>query len=134
MLRSGNGLNALLLLAVVICALSVVTSQHKARKLYIELQQEKEHAQQMDVEWGQLQLEQSTWAMPARVENIAAQQLQMQSPKSGQIQYIRVEPPSPQSSPANGESEARGAKPGNRPLSLWENGSENFNDHIDKQP
>ena len=92
MLRSGNGLNALLLLAVVICALSVVTSQHKARKLYIELQQEKEHALQMDVEWGQLQLEQSTWATPSRVEKIAAQQLQMQSPKSGQIQFIRVEP------------------------------------------
>lgn len=92
MLRSGNGLNALLLLAVVICALSVVTSQHKARKLYIELQQEKEHAQQMDVEWGQLQLEQSTWATPSRVEKIAAQQLQMQTPKSGQIQFIRVEP------------------------------------------
>lgn len=92
MLRSGNGLNALLLLAVVICALSVVTSQHKARKLYIELQQEKEHAQQMDVEWGQLQLEQSTWATPSRVEKIAAQQLQMQTPKGGQIQFIRVEP------------------------------------------
>jgi cell division protein FtsL len=92
MLRSGNGLNALLLLAVVICALSVVTSQHKARKLYIELQQEKEHAQKMDVEWGQLQLEQSTWATPSRVEKIAAQQLQMQAPKSGQIQFIRVEP------------------------------------------
>ncbi|MGA7750246.1 MAG: cell division protein FtsL, partial [Gallionella sp.] len=39
----------LLLVAVVMCALSVVTSQHKARKLFIELQKEKEQAQQMDV-------------------------------------------------------------------------------------
>jgi hypothetical protein len=46
----------LLLVFVVLCALSVVTSQHKARKLYIELQKEKERALQMDVEWGQLQL------------------------------------------------------------------------------
>ena len=92
MLRSGNGLNVLLLIAVVVCALSVVTSQHKARKLYIELQKEKERAQQMDVEWGQLQLEQSTWATPARVEKIAAQQLQMQLPRNGQVQFIRVEP------------------------------------------
>jgi len=92
MLRSGNGLNVLLLLAVVVCALSVVTSQHKARKLYVELQQEKERAQQMDVEWGQLQLEQSTWATPARVEKIAVQRLQMQLPRSGQVQFIRVEP------------------------------------------
>jgi len=92
MLPSSNGLNVLLLAAVVVCALSVVTSQHKARKLYIELQKQKEYAQQMEVEWGQLQLEQSTWAALTRVEKIALQQLQMQLPKSGQIQFIRVEP------------------------------------------
>ena len=80
----------LVLLAVVIaCALGVVTSQHKARKLFVELEKEKERAQQMEVEWGQLQLEQSTWAMPARVENIASIKLQMQLPKSTQIQFIR---------------------------------------------
>ncbi|MBI5626521.1 MAG: cell division protein FtsL [Nitrosomonadales bacterium] len=147
MLRNRNSLNVLLLLAVVICALSVVTSQHKARKLYIELQQEKEHAQQMDVEWGQLQLEQSTWATPARVEKIAAQQLQMHLPKSGEVQFIRVEPPSPQSSdgttshsarPSKGDSQVAGypvnVRGGNSPLSLRENGSENFNGHIDKKP
>ncbi|OFZ68840.1 MAG: cell division protein FtsL, partial [Betaproteobacteria bacterium RBG_16_56_24] len=100
MLRSSNALSALLLVAVVICALSVVTSQHKARKLYIELQKEKEHAQQMEVEWGQLQLEQSTWATPARVEKVAARQLQMHLPRNGQVQFIRLKQPSPQSSPA----------------------------------
>ncbi|OGS91489.1 MAG: cell division protein FtsL [Gallionellales bacterium GWA2_60_18] len=87
-----NGLNVLLLAAVVMCALSVVTSQHKARKLFIELQKEKERAQQMEVEWGQLQLEQSTLAAPARVEKIAVRQLQMQFPQSGQIRFIRAEP------------------------------------------
>ncbi len=92
MLRSGNGLNVLLLTVLVTCALSVVTSQHKARKLYVELQKEKENAQQMDVEWGQLQLELSTWATPARVEKIAERQLHMQLPASGQVQFIRVEP------------------------------------------
>lgn len=92
MWRSGGALDALLLAAAVICALSVVTSQHKARKLYLELQKQKEHAQQMEVEWGQLQLEQSTWAALTRVEKIAVQQLQMQFPKNGQIQFIRVEP------------------------------------------
>jgi cell division protein FtsL len=43
----------------------------------------------MEVEWGQLQLEQSTWAMSARVEKIASQKLQMQVPKSGQVQFVR---------------------------------------------
>ena len=89
---NSGALNVLLLAAVVICALSVVTSQHKARKLFVQLQNGKEFAQQMDVEWGQLQLEQSTWATPARVEKIAAQQLQMQLPKNGQVQFIRIEP------------------------------------------
>ena len=81
----------LLLLVVIACALGVVTSQHKARKLFMELQKERDEAQRMEVEWGQLQLEQGTWAMPVRVEKIAAAKLQMQLPKSGQIQFIRGE-------------------------------------------
>ncbi len=81
--------NLLLLFVVVACALGVVTSQHKARKLFVELQREKERAQQMEVEWGQLQLEQSTWAMGARVEKIAAARLQMQLPKTDQIRFVR---------------------------------------------
>lgn len=85
-------LNVLLLILVIACALGVVTSQHKARKLFVKLQKEKGRAQQMDVEWGQLQLEQSTLAMPARVERLAASQLRMQMPQSGQIRYIRLEP------------------------------------------
>jgi cell division protein FtsL len=78
-----------LLILVIACALGVVTSQHKARKLYVELQKEKDRAQQMDVEWGQLQLEQGMLAMPARVEKLAGRQLQMQIPPPGQIRYIR---------------------------------------------
>jgi len=92
MLRSGNGLNALLVTVVVICSLGVVASQHKARKLFISLQQEKEQAQQMEVEWGQLQLEQSTWATPRRVGEVAEQKLQMHVPKAEQVKFIRVEP------------------------------------------
>jgi cell division protein FtsL len=87
-----NALNVLLLAVVVVCALSVVTSQHQARKLFIALQQGKEHAHQMEVEWGQLQLEQSTLAAPARVEKIATRQLQMQLPK--QVIFIRTGQPS----------------------------------------
>lgn len=95
MLPSSNALNALLLLAVVMCALSVVTSQHKARKLYVELQKEKERAQQMEVEWGQLQLEQSTWATPARVEKVAVRQMGMQLPGNEQVQFIKLNKPLP---------------------------------------
>ena len=78
----------LLLLVVVACALGVVTSQHKARKLFTEMQKEKAEAQRMEVEWGQLQLEQSTWATSVRVEKIAAARLQMQLPGSKQIYFV----------------------------------------------
>lgn len=88
---SGHLLNGLLLLIVILASLSVVTSQHQARKAFLALQQEKERARQVEVEWGQLQLEQSTWAAPARVEKIAAQHLQMQLPVSGQVKFIRTE-------------------------------------------
>ena len=84
-------LNLLLLCLAIACALGVVTSQHKARKLFVELQKEQELARQMEVEWGQLQLEQSTWAMPARVEKIASRQLQMQSPQGDKIKFVRME-------------------------------------------
>lgn len=85
-------LNLFLLLLAIVCALGVVTSQHKARKSFVELQGEKDKAQQMEVEWGQLQLEQSTLALPVRVEKIASRQLQMQIPQGKQIQFVRIEP------------------------------------------
>ena len=84
-------LNVMLLFLAIACALGVVTSQHKARKLFVELQKEQEFARQMEVEWGQLQLEQSTWALPTRVEKIAGNQLQMHLPKANKIQFIRME-------------------------------------------
>ena len=78
------------LLMAIVCALSVVASQHNARKLFIELQKEKDRAQQMEVEWGQLQLELSTWAMPGRVEKVTSAKLQMQMPQSEQMRFIRI--------------------------------------------
>jgi cell division protein FtsL len=83
-------LNLLLLIVVIACALGVVTSQHRARKLFVALQQEQARAQEMDVEWGQLQLELSTWATPGRVEKIAAQKLHMQLPKDAEVKHIRI--------------------------------------------
>jgi len=53
-------LNLLLLLVLVVCALGLVTSQHKTRKLFAELEREQERARALDVEFGQLQLGAST--------------------------------------------------------------------------
>jgi cell division protein FtsL len=81
-------LNLLLLAALIACALALVTSQHQARKLYVELQKEEEVAKQLEVEWGQLQLEQSTWATHARVERLAVQALGMRVPPASRLQVV----------------------------------------------
>ncbi len=81
-------LNLLLTLILVVCALSVVTSQHNARKLFVELETEQKLARQLAVEWGQLQLELSTWAMHARVEKIASGILRMRVPDASRIRII----------------------------------------------
>jgi cell division protein FtsL len=81
-------LNFLLLVALVACALSLVTSRHQARKLFVELEREQAQARAYGVEYGQLQLEQGTWAMPARVDKIAREQLKMQLPGPGRVQVI----------------------------------------------
>lgn len=72
--------NVILLLVVVVCALGVVTSQHRARKLFQDLEGEQERARQLDVEYGQLQLEMSTWATHPRIEKIARERLHMVMP------------------------------------------------------
>ncbi|MRR49578.1 MAG: cell division protein FtsL [Rhodocyclaceae bacterium] len=77
--------NVILLLVAVICAIGVVNSNHRARKLFIELEREQARMKELDVEWNQLQLEQSTWAAHARVEKIAREKLGMKTPAPGQI-------------------------------------------------
>jgi cell division protein FtsL len=91
-------LNVVLTALLLMCALALVTSQHKARKLFSELTQEQETARQIDVEWGQLQLEQSTWAMHERIEKIASSRLHMRVPAavrivSGEADGARVRQP-----------------------------------------
>ncbi len=81
-------LNAILFAALVACALALVTSQNQARKLYVQLEKEQTLAKHLEVEWGQLQLEQSTWAMHARIESIATRQLNMRVPAPSRIQVV----------------------------------------------
>ncbi len=59
----------------------------------MELEKEQKQARQLAVEWGQLQLEQSTWAMRARIEKIASKQLLMKVPDGPQIKVISLMEP-----------------------------------------
>ncbi len=73
--------SAILLAAVVACALGVVTSQHRARSLFSALESEQAAAKKLDEEWTQLQLEQGTWANNKRVADVAARRLGMRMPQ-----------------------------------------------------
>ncbi len=84
-------LNLMLLAVLIACALGLVNSQHQARKLFTSLEEESERARQLEVEFGQLQLEQSTWAMHARIEKIAGQTLRMRAPDARRIQLVPAE-------------------------------------------
>lgn len=68
---------SVLLLIVVISAVCVVYSKHQGRKLFIELQALENERDAMDVEWGQLQLEQSTLTTQGQVEVAARDRLGM---------------------------------------------------------
>jgi cell division protein FtsL len=70
--------SAMILLAlVVLSALGVVYNKHQGRTLFVELQALREARDSMDVEWGQLQLEQSTLTTQGQVERAARERLGM---------------------------------------------------------
>ncbi|TFW18438.1 cell division protein FtsL [Massilia arenosa] len=81
-------INAILCLLLVACALSLVNAQYKARHLFIELERSKSETKKLDVEWAQLQLDQSTLGKNARIEEIARTQLNMVPLTPQRTQYL----------------------------------------------
>lgn len=80
---------AVLILALFCSALGLIWMRHHNRQLFIELQQLQQQQDNLNQEWTQLQLEQSTWAQQHRIETIAREQLQMISPEPQEISIIR---------------------------------------------
>lgn len=72
-------LNAFLIFAVLTSAMLVVYSKHNNRLLFVDLEGLNTQRDQMNIEWGQLQLEQSTWATDSRIEKIATEKLGMRN-------------------------------------------------------
>ncbi|TFW10183.1 cell division protein FtsL [Oxalobacteraceae bacterium OM1] len=81
-------INFILTVALVGCALSVVNAQYKARRLFIELERAQAAARQLDIEWAQLQLDQSTLGKSARIEANARRDLNMVSVTPARTQYL----------------------------------------------
>lgn len=79
----------LLVLGVIATALGDVYTKHQSRKLFVELQSLEAERDEMNIEWGQLQLEQSTWATHGRVEELARTQLKMTMPAPEAVVIVR---------------------------------------------
>jgi len=80
--------NLVLTVALVGCALSVVNAQYQSRRLFIELERAQAQAKQLDIEWAQLQLDQSTLGKHARIEANARRDLNMVAVTPARTQYL----------------------------------------------
>lgn len=76
---------------VLITGLSVVATTHNNRFAFNELQELREHANSLEVEWGQLLIEQSTFGVEGRIEQKALDQLQMEVPDIAKIVMVSHE-------------------------------------------
>lgn len=74
---------------VLASAIMLVYTKHQSRKLFVELQQLKYQVDDLNTEWGQLQLEQSAWSDHGRIESVARTRLSMAMPESDEVVFIK---------------------------------------------
>ncbi len=88
--RTGQPFLLVLVFAVVcvMSAMALVYTKHESRKLFVELEALTHERDQLNIEWGQLQIEQSTWATHARIEQVATDDLSLVRPVASEIYVI----------------------------------------------
>ena len=82
--------NVFLLIAVMACALILVKTQYQARHLFIEVERSQTEARQLEVEWSQLQLDQSNLGKHERIQANAIKDLNMVPVTPDRTQYITL--------------------------------------------
>jgi len=75
-------------LVCVLSAMALVYTKHESRKLFVELEALTHERDDLNIEWGQLQIEQSTWAQHARIEKVATEDLSLTRPENTEIFVI----------------------------------------------
>ena len=79
----------LLVLANVASAIAVVFARHEHRQLFIALTGLERARDELNIEFGRLQLEQATWAESNRIDQVARERLGMKFPEAGDIVVVR---------------------------------------------
>ena len=86
-----NKLNIVLAAGLIACGLTLVNARYQARHLLIEFERLQQHARQLDIDWTQLQLDQSTLGKNERIEHIARTELNMAPLTPARTQYLTTE-------------------------------------------
>ena len=81
-------LNAGLVAMLLVCALLLVTSQHRARKVFIDLERAQSLARKQEVEWNRLQLEQTRLAKHSLIDSVARRELKLQPVSPDRTLYL----------------------------------------------
>jgi cell division protein FtsL len=79
----------ILLIAVMVSAVAVVWTRHQSRVLFVQLTQLQGQRDDLNIEYGQLELEQATWAEPRRIDDEARTKLGMFMPRPQDVQLVR---------------------------------------------
>ena len=69
-------------------SLALVYTKHESRKLFVELEELTTERDELNIEWGQLQIEQSTWATHGRIEQVATDRLSLVRPEPDDVYVI----------------------------------------------
>ena len=78
----------ILWLAALGSAAGAIYTKHRARELFVEVERLNRSRDRLEIQWGQLQLEQSAWSTHAFVESVASSKLRMSMPKPAEIEVV----------------------------------------------
>ncbi len=81
--------NVIAVLLVMVSAMGVIYAKHNNRMLYVELRGLQQERDELNVDWGRLQLEQSTWATHGRIEGVARKKLGMRNLDYGEVVIVK---------------------------------------------
>ena len=79
---------AVLSVLIVMSAIAVVYARHESRGQFTQLQSLIVQRDALEVDWGRLQIEQSTWSAYARVERQARKRMAMRIPSPEEIEVV----------------------------------------------
>ena len=83
-----NRLSAICIALIVMSGLSLVSSQYRARQLFIDLESARAAERKLDIEWRTLQLDQTNYSRHSLIESAARRELHMQPATPARTQYI----------------------------------------------